>query len=193
MAKKMIPVKAIDPLAKAEIFTITVDKLGDYEIIIKDTISMADMLGFVEEVVSNIIDLEDDTFYPELKEFFIDAEVLIRYANFKLPSDMSKQYDFIMNNQDIVKTVMAYVNLEQYNRILAAIDERIKHVQAIGTAAITSQFNELVSRMGEYIEQAEATMGDLSAEDISNAVRALGNPDTLDEGKIVKAVFDSQK
>ena len=193
MAKKMIPVKAIDPLTKAETFTIKIDKLGDYEVVIKDTLDMGDMLGFVDEVVENTIDLENDTYYPELKNFFIDAEVLIRYANFKLPTDISKQYSFIANNQDIVKTIVQYINDVQYYWIIEAIDQRIDYIKSVGSATLASQFNELAIRMNDYTEQAEMALGDLSPEELSKAVRTFGDPDALDEGKIVKAVFDSQE
>ena len=193
MAKKLIPVKAIEPYIKADTTTIKIEKLGDYDVIIKDTLEMADMLGFVDEVVENVIDIEADTYYPELQDFFIDAEILIRYANFKLPSDLTRQYSFIANNQDIVKTVKEYINQEQLYWIIGAIDEKIGYTKAIGTSTMASQFNELTTRLSDYFEQSENLFGDISPEDLASVVRTLGNPEAIDEGKIVKAVFDSQK
>lgn len=193
MAKKLIPVKAIDPFIKAETTTIRIEKLGDYDVVIKDTIEMADMLGFVDEVVENVIDIEADTYYPELHNFFIDAEILIRYANFKLPTDLSRQYSFIANNQDIVKTIIEYINQDQLHWIVEAIDKKIEYTKAIGTSTMASQFNELTTRMNDYFEQGENLFSDISREDLAKTISAFGDPDFIDEGKIVKAVFDSQK
>lgn len=192
MAKKTIPVKAIEPLLKAETVTIKIDQLGDYDVVITDTIDMADALAFVDEVVENVIDFEMDTYYPELVNFLTDAEVLIRYANFKMPSDLSKQYAFIANNRDIVKTVIEYINKEQYAWIVNAIDEKINYMKSLGASTLASQFSELAAKLAEFSEQATTAFEGLSPEELSNAMRTLGNPDALDEKKIVKAVFDSQ-
>lgn len=192
MAKKTIPVKAIEPLLKAETVTIKIDKLGDHDVVITDTIDMADALAFVDEVVENVIDFEMDTYYPELVNFLTDVEVLIRYANFKMPSDLSKQYAFIANNRDIVQTVIEYINKEQYAWIVDAINEKINYMKSLGASTLASQFSELAAKLAEFSEQAATAFEGLSPEELSNAMRTLGNPDALDERKIVKAVFDSQ-
>lgn len=192
MAKKTIPVKAIEPLLKAETVTIKIDKLGDHDVVITDTIDMADALAFVDEVVENVIDFEMDTYYPELVNFLTDVEVLIRYANFKMPSDLSKQYAFIANNRDIVQTVIEYINKEQYAWIVDAINEKINYMKSLGASTLASQFSELAAKLAEFSEQATTAFEGLSPEELSNAMRTLGNPDALDERKIVKAVFDSQ-
>lgn len=193
MAKKLIPVKAIEPLAKADTYKIKIERLGDYEVVIKDTLDVADVLGFVDEVVENVIDVENDSYYPELLDFFIDAEILIRYANFKLPSDLSKQYAFVANCQDIVGTVKEYINKYQYNWIVEGITSKIEHLKAVKASTLAAQFNELATRMTDYVEQTEGMFDNLSSEELAQAIRTFGNPEAVDESKIVKAVFDSQK
>lgn len=179
---------------KSETTKIKIEKLGDeYEVVIKDTLDMNEMLVFVNETVSNIINIEDDTYLPELKKFFIDAEILVRYANFKLPEDTERQYMFIANNPDIVQTVVSYINQVQLQDMIASIDEKIEYEKSVAISAMSYQFKQLADQMEDYAEKAQAFLEDVGSEDMAKAIRTLGNPDAIDERKIVKAVFDSQK
>lgn len=115
-----------------------------------------------------------------------------RYANFTLPKDPEKQYDLIYNT-DAFAQVMGNIDRAQYDEILYAINERIKHNVAMMESAATTQVAELTAKINSFVNISEELFGSIEGKDMSALIKNLSKVGNVDESKLVKAVFDAQK
>lgn len=163
----------------------------DIEITIRYDLPLQEVLQFVEDVVSSCIDSDTGRYIPEIKAFAIRASVLTRYANFTLPKDPEKQYDLIYNTR-AYDQVMSHIDSDQYEEIVIAIDERIRHETAIMENAMMSQMTELMMKLNTFINNSEELFGSVKSEDMSALIKNLASAGKVDEDKLVNAVFNAR-
>lgn len=164
----------------------------DIEITIRRVLPLQEVLQFVEDVVSSCIDSDTGRYIPEIKAFVVRASVLTRYANFTLPKDPEKQYDLIYNT-DAYRQVMHNIDTEQYDEIMYAIDERIRHEIAMTESSMASQMAELTAKFNTFINNSEEMFGSVDSADMSALIKNLAKFDGVDESKLAKAVFDVKR
>lgn len=160
------------------------------EVTITRTLSLQSMLEFVTSVADSCF-ADDGDYLPEVKEFAICRNVLERYANFRMPQDVSKCYELICGT-DAVEVVLNHVNFKQYNTILDAIDEKIQFRLDTMTDKLHAQIDEMMHALGDLQEQTKHVFDDISEEDMQKMVAAIENGG-LNEEKIVAAYLGQKK
>lgn len=193
MAKKdnKISVNALERTIEENIVTVPLLGTEGVDITIRRRLPLKDMLQFVEDVVSSCVDAAEGSYRPEIKDFAVGIAVLSYYANFRLPSNVEKQYELIYNTPALGQ-VKEQIDYEQFTEILCAIDGRIEHGRRMIESTAQAKTGELISRFEELAEKMGRLFGDISAEDIGGALKAMAASESLDEEKLVKAVFDAQ-
>lgn len=194
MSKKLnrISVNKLESILQDNIVTVPMEGNQDVEITIRRILPLQEVLQFVEDVVSSCIDEETGQYIPEIQAFMVRASVLTRYANFTLPKDPEKQYHLIYNT-DAFQQVMGYIDRVQYDEILYAINERIRHGVAMAESALAAKMSELTAKLNSFIDNSEELFGSVKGDDMATLVKNLANAGSIDEGKLVEAVFDAQK
>ncbi len=194
MSKKSnrISINKLESIVQNNTVTVPMDGNPDIEIIIRRILPLQEVLQFVEDVVSSCIDVETGQYIPEIQAFTVRASVLTRYANFTLPKDPEKQYDLIYNT-DAFQQVMGHIDRVQYDEILYAINERIRHGVAMAENALAAQMAELTAKLNSFINNSEELFGSVKGDDMATLVKNLANAGSIDESKLVEAVFDAQK
>lgn len=192
MMGKKISVNKLESVANHNIISVPLHGAEEVEITIKKSISLKEVLQFVEDVVSTCVDAETGAYMPETLPFLIKAHVLTSYANFNLPANAEKQYDLIYNTT-AVSQVMEHINQEQYHEIVDAIYSKIQHNLAVMESSLAEQMNDLLARMSAFTENSEKLFDGLSGSDISALVSNLASASNVDEKKLVDAVFQAQK
>lgn len=194
MSKKTnhISINKLESTMQNNIVIIPMDGFPEIEITIRRILPLQDVLQFVEDVVSSCVDVETGQYIPEIRKFAVRASVLTRYANFTLPKDPEKQYDIIYNT-NAFSQVLSHIDAEQYNEILYAIDERIRHNVTMIESAMVNQMSELTAKINSFISNSETMFGNIEGEDMSALMKNLANISSIDEGKMAKAVFDLRK
>ena len=189
MAKKeaRISINKLESVVNRSVTTVPLAGSENTEIKIRFNLPLGEVLQFVEDVVSSCVDMENATYTPEIMWFSIYSSVLTRYANFNLPTNVEKQYDLIYNT-DAVEQVMPYINKQQYDEIIEAIQARISHECAVMENSAIEKINDLVSRMNAYVAQSEAMFGGVDNADMSSLVRNLADIGKIDEEKLIKAL-----
>ena len=194
MSKKSnrISINKLESIVQNNTVTVPMDGNPDIEIIIRRILPLQEVLQFVEDVVSSCIDVETGQYIPEIQAFTVRASVLTRYANFTRPKDPEKQYDLIYNT-DAFQQVMGHIDRVQYDEILYAINERIRHGVAMAENALAAQMAELTAKLNSFINNSEELFGSVKGDDMATLVKNLANAGSIDESKLVEAVFDAQK
>ena len=159
-------------------------------IVIKQTLSLSEMIAFVDGVASACFGQEDMAYVPAAEDFAIRTAIIELYTNIRLPTNIHKKYDLLYRS-DIVDFICNNVNRSQYEAIMRATHTKIDHISDSNVAAANKQFENLFATFENLQTQMEDMLEGVDEEDIKKLVGAIGNG-KIDEDKIVKAYIDNK-
>lgn len=191
MAKiKKISINAFDKV-KSEYYTpIKVVEWRGIEVTIKPTLSLVNMIEFVSQVSKGCFDINNATFMPELKDFAIKTCILEKYTNFTLPINVEHQYELLYCT-DVVDMVLQHINIQQFEEMIAAIDDKVMHMAQANIESIHSQMTELYSAFDGLQKNFENLFAGINPDDLTGILKSLNNEQFTDEG-IVKAYMQQK-
>jgi len=187
MAKsiKKVSIAAMDRVAKEHFPDVVTEYWFDNEVVIKRTLSLAEMLTFVDSVVSNCY-YDVGGYMPEVKDFVIKSNILTKYANFNLPDNLEHCYALVYGT-DAVDVVLKHVSQAQLQDILNAIECKIEYLCDSNISAIEQQMREVAASFGDMQKKTEEVFSNIGTEDIEKLVRAININGNVDEEKLVNA------
>lgn len=192
MAKtKKITVKEFEDIARKNYVATEVVEWNGVDIIINRTLSLRDMLEFVDMVVNSCFSEQTGSYLPEIRSFAISMCILEKYANFSMPSDIEKQYELIYRT-DAVKAVVERINRSQLDDIITAIDQKIDNIASANIDAVHSKMSDLCVAFENMQNQMSTLFSGINEEDIKNMTAAMSGG-LLDQDKLVKAYIDNTK
>lgn len=161
------------------------------ELVIKKTISLDDMVGFVNSAVDACFGGENKKYIPEVKDFAIKSNIFEYYTNISLTDNMKERYEMVYDMWGIAgNTIEEFVDNEQLKSICAAIDEKICNIVDCDTDYIYSKINEVSDVAKQLSEYFKDIFSDLSKEDMIAMSKAIiNNSGEIDEGKVVDALL----
>lgn len=160
------------------------------EMAVNRYLSLEDMVQFVDSVVNSCFSSDDGAYMPEVKDFAIRVNIMARYANFRIPEKTSKQYDFAVQS-GAVEAILKYIDKDQFNSILSAIDAKVNHILASNVAVYTKKFDAVMSSFENLQNTVESMFENINPSDIQKLSSALS--DGTMEQKIVSAYMDASK
>lgn len=187
---KKISINAFEKVMKATYVPTEIIEWNDIEITIKKTLSLKDMLGFVDTVVKSCFEKDTGIYMPEIKDFVTKLCILEKYSNFKLPTSTELKYDLIYCT-DAVECVMSHVNIKQLSEIINAINKKLDHVAQANIEAVNKQMNELCNSFNNLQNQVSSIFDGVDSNDIKTVTNALVNGG-IDEEKLVKAYINQK-
>lgn len=168
------------------------DKKDKFEVRVKRTIPLSDMLLLVQEVVESCIDGENGEYLPEACEFAIRRAVLTYYTNIDMSEkSIEEQYSFLYNTT-VYKDVYEEIDGNQYYDIVAAIDKKIKYMLDIMSSAAISKITEVISRFDEIVNDSNKVFGQMSEGDLSNLAKEISNFKNIKEEDLAKAILHAR-
>lgn len=181
--------KAVD---MNNIITIPLDGVDGVNIEITNSIPLKSMIEFVENVANSCVDIETGEYTPQVKDFCIKREVLTKYANFTMPNNIEKQYEFIYRTNAFA-AVIQNINQTQYREILSSIDEKIKFMLDCITSIAASNTVKVLDKLETVVEQNSAMFDSVSGDDIAGVFSNINAIAHMDEEKLAMAVKELNK
>lgn len=163
----------------------------DVTIQIKKTITLSEMMLFVQEVVEACIDGENGEYIPEAYDLAIRSAVLTHYANFAMPASLDKQYWLVYNTMAF-QQVVSKINKHQFNDIIRTIDRKIKFMLDILSSSAVSKIHEVINKFNDIAEAGEKVFGSASADEIANFVNGVSKLKDMKEEDIAKVILGSE-
>lgn len=176
---------------KDTVITVPLENVENVNIEITKSISLQDMIEFVENVAESCVDMESGEYTPQVRDFAIKRELLTKYANFTMPNNIEKQYEFIYGS-DVVDTVVKNINQLQFQEIISSIDRKIKFMLDCVTSISAANTVKLIDKLDSIAEQNTAMFDSLQNEDIVNVFSSINAIANMDEEKLAKAVKEIQ-
>lgn len=159
---------------------------------IKRVLSVSEMLSFVANVVDGCFNGDNNEYTPELMDFVFLREVLDKYTNVDIPTDIEDLYALLYQT-DLIDVVLDNVNGRQFNKMYAAIMDKVKFITNTNATKVVSQMEEIAAQAKALVDNFSGLLNDVTAEDINSLIAAIANLGSLDEGKLVEAVIAHQE
>ena len=182
-AIKMKSDKLMDIIRKGEMYE-NIDWNG-IGLKIKHTLSLPEMMNFVDSVSKLCFSEDTGAYIPEVKDFGIKTYILEMYAGIEMPKSTNDMYDLIYCS-DLVYVVMNHINRCQLEEIVQSIDMKIKHLSDAKIDAITKQMNELYTAFDNLEKQLESIFSGISPDDMTKIVGAISDG-TFDDSRLISA------
>lgn len=192
MAKKKIKrvsVNALDEMMKGFENTETI-KWNDMDIVINRNLSLEDMMAFVDSVVKSCFDKTTGAYMPEVKDFAIRNNIMERYANFTLPSNVERQYDIVVRS-GAVEEIMNHINFAQFSEMIKAIDAKLQSASDANVQMVFRQLNDVVTSFEGLQEKAGVLFSGVDPADIGKLIGAISEHG-ISEEKVVQAYMAEQ-
>lgn len=193
MAKKKIkriPVNAMDEIMKRYENTETVQWNG-VDVVITKTLSLEDMIAFADSVVKSCFDQTTGAYMPEIRDFAIRSNVMERYANFTMPSNVGRQYDMVMRS-GAFEVVLNHVNHDQFNELMRAIEVKLQNAADANVQMVFRKFDDAVTSFEGLQDKVGALFDGIDKADIGNLLNAISEHG-VSEDKLVKAYMEQKR
>ena len=167
---------------------ITVAFTEDDDICVNRVLSLQQIIQFVDDVVSSVVNKENGTYLPEVYGLAFRRAVLTYFANFNMPDSVTKMYDLLYNTR-AYNIVIAEIDTQYLNEIKRAIDEKIDFELGMINSTAARETHELIDTLKNVTDQLNGMFGDVAPENIKALVDGLASVEKIDESKLAKAVL----
>ena len=185
--EKKISITSFDEIKREQCVPTKIEQWNGNEIVITHTLSLVEMLKFVNEVVESCFSA-DGEYFPEIMDFSIKSNVLTRYANFSLPENIEHSYDLIYNT-DAFYIVCEYIDKTQLNEIVESINRKIAYLRDSDILKTQKQIEKIISTFNNLQKQTENMFSGIEPKDIQNLIGAL-NGGSFNEEKFIDAYLN---
>ena len=192
MAKteKKVSIALFDKIAKEHFQNEATIQWHEAEVRVKRTLSLKEMLSFVDEVVGSCF--HDELGYmPEVKDFAIKSNILTRYANFSVPDNLEHRYQMVYGT-DAVDAVCAVIDTTQLQEIVNSINSKIRFLCDSKATMIQERINDVLNTMEEMRDNTKSIFDGITQNDLKNLMGAITS-NGLDEQKLVQAYIEQSK
>lgn len=161
------------------------------DVVVKKCIPFEEMMSFVDSVVKSCFTSDNAVYVPEVKEFAVKCNLLDTYANFTLPSNASAKYELIYQS-DIVNIVLGYIDREQFQEILNAIDDKIDNLVQANIFVINQRMNEVLASVEKLRNQFADIFNGVGKDEVIKLVDAMANG-KFDASELMNAYFENKR
>ena len=157
---------------------------NNVECIVKNNLSLREMMTFVNDVVSSCFSIDTDEYLPEIKEFSIRCSMIESYTNIELPEELSKKYELVYSG--VIQYIIEHIDKDQFKSMLRAIDQKIKYKIQTDSSALHNKMNKIVDELEEMSKNFEKIFGSIDSDTINKIATSIVNGD-FDMDKLVSS------
>ena len=186
MAKgeKKVSISAVDNIIGERFLNIVTEQWYDIEVKMRRSLPFTEVLAFVDDVVQSCFQ-RNGAYVPEVLDFAIKSNIISKYTNVSMPDNLEHRYA-ILYNSDLVDFVCQHINMQQLQEMVNSINRKLAYMCDTNTVSVQNRLNDLISAFETMQEKTEAMFGDVTPDDLTRLVGAIGDG-ALTEEKIVEA------
>ena len=188
---KKISITALEKAMSADYVPTTTFEWRGIDVTVNKTLSLEDMMVFVDNVTSLCFKSSDGAYLPEIKDCIIKSCIVELYTNLTLPSNISRKYD-ILYRTDIVNAIVKHINQTQLHEIIEAIDCKVDNIAQANIEMTNRQIAELYTTFNNLQERIENIFSGVTPEELSSLMVAMSNG-SIDEEKLVQKYIETHK
>lgn len=162
---------------------------------VKPRLSLEETMRFIEDVVSASIMEDDLMIVPMAREYVTCKCVLTYYANFTMPQDVNKAYEFVMGATEIIGAILNVIDGHQFQMIQGCIHERIEFEKQKMLSTQVSQIRKLTNEIEHMTEKFSAVFNGVSGEQMTDFITnmsAMAKDSQITPHDLARAVIESK-
>lgn len=163
-----------------------------YEVSIKRFIPLAAMMRLVDGVVSGCFAESDNSYIPEVRDFFFRCYIVDFYTNIVLPEN-TEEKNQIVYGTDIVDVVLQNIDNGQLRAILDSIDKKINYIVNTDMKRIEDNASRLLEQLRVQFNQIADIFSGISDETLTNFVQAVSSLSNEKKMQIAGAVKEQRE
>lgn len=167
------------------------DGVEDVVMAIKKTLSLTEMLEFVDEIANSCVDMEEGVYIPQAYDFAIRVATLTKYANFRMPASLEKQYQLVYETSAF-EQVISEINERQFNDIISSIDKKISYMLGVLTSSAALQVRDIISKFGEIADVSMSAFGGIDPNEVQSVMKGLSTA-SVDSEKVAETILKAMK
>lgn len=187
---KKVSISQMDKIVKELGNTEASFEWNGIEVVVKTLLSFQEMMEFADRVKANCF--VDGEYLPEVRDFAIRDCIVDMYSNIRLPDNIEHKYE-ILYRTDICQEIVKYVNSDQYEQLLVAIDDKITAASESNTEGLRLRIEEIAHELDNMVTEAGALFDGIDKSDIETIFEAVKSSGKIDEEKIARAYMDAAK
>jgi len=200
----MSEIKNIEKFIKP-VDNFTIKYNNEFEFSVTPRLNLADTVSFVNSIVSELYDSEEELIAYELKDYAIRINTLIYYTDIQLPESLSNKYELVYGT-DIVDKIIKdrEFNSDVYTQLvnsidpkIACINEKMQNQFKLGTKEYIDQVTEELKTVVDTFTNFSNTFGDIfnnmSKDELKSLVPKLSAMENFSESNVVKAILAEKK
>ena len=160
-------------------------------IVVKHTLSLKEVLEFVDNVAKTCFASDTGAFIPEVKDFAIKSNILEKYTNISLPSNLEHRYETLYYT-DIINIILETINQQQFNEIMLSIDLKVENMAQANIENINKRMSDLNDSFESFQKQIQNMFDGIDVNNATNLVKNIINGN-FDEAKLVDAYMTHTK
>lgn len=158
------------------------------ELIVKRCIDLDEMIVFVNSVAESCFEDGGKEYRPEAKDLAVRNKIVELYSNVDLPHDLRAKYDILFGT-DLVDTILAHIDMEQFNSIDNAIYEKINYLTDLNIQMLGGKVKESIDIIMNLAKGFGDMFGGIEGDDIQKLLQAVMKGG-LDEEKLMAAYME---
>lgn len=163
-----------------------------YEVSVKRFISFINMMSLVDGVVSGCFAKSDNSYLPEVRDFFFRCSIVEFYTNIVLP-DSVEEKNSIVYGTDIVDLIMQHIDKGQLRAIVDGIEKKINYFVNTNVKQIEDEVSGLIGQITPMLGQMREILSDVDGDELSKFVHVISAMSADDKMRIVQAIGDAKK
>lgn len=160
------------------------------EIEVKRFLTMEEMFDFTNTVFETCFRQDDSSYLPEVKDFMIRSCILDAYTNIEIPDDLQTRYDMVYR-YEIIPEVMKYVDQNQFNAVLMAIDSKINNKLNANVEKFEKKMAEADEMVGKSVEYISGIFDGIDNETIKQVALSISNM-SIDPEVLAKSIIEAK-
>lgn len=160
------------------------------EIEVKRFLTMEEMFDFTSTVFETCFRQADSSYLPEVKDFMIRSCILDAYTNIEIPDDLQTRYDMVYR-YEIIPEVMKYVDQNQFNAVLMAIDSKINNRLNANVEKFEKKMAEADEMVGKAVEYISGIFDGIDNETIKQVALSISNM-SIDPEVLAKSIIEAK-
>lgn len=194
MAKKkgkQISISALENAVKGSDPNVIDVEWKGLTVTITKVISLEEMMKFADNVHKSCFNVDTGAYMPEVKDFAIRANLMQRYANFTLPSNMENQYMLVMTS-GAVEMIMEHIDAAQFNELVDAINKKLENTANANIHHLTTKLGAIADAFEKIQTTMTGMFSGIETDDLSKMVDFVSNGANID-ATIAKYYNQAQK
>lgn len=165
--------------------------VGSVDVTVRRHISIDEMIGFVDFVVNNCFQDDNETYLPELKDFLVRVAVIQKYTNIELPESYEDQYNFVYGSDLVPMIIDEAICHDEFKNMMQAIDAKIGFVESVEHREYKKKIDEIYSSLMSLTDQVSQMYSEMSPDELTNLVKVFAgmSDGSVNDEEITKAMM----